>query len=397
MVAEPTKDSRMQRTDYPASGAWNASQPVGRRQFLSLGERAIALDVGVTLREVEIAYETWGTLNAECSNAILICHAWTGDSHVAGAADVGHPTPGWWEGLVGPGLAIDTNEWFVVCSNVLGGCQGTTGPASLHPDDGLPYGSRFPVITIRDMVRAQLRLADHLGVRRWHSVIGGSMGGMQALEWAITYPDRVASLAVIGTCTQSTAQQIAWGAIGRRAIRLDTKWRGGDYYDAPIGDGPWEGLAIARMVAQVTFRSDNVFTDRFGRDLADMDAENNGIGLWDKFEVERYLDHHGDRLIRRFDANSYLLIGKAMDLHDVARGRGGLDKAMARITVPTLAMGISSDILYPVYQQRQICDMVLRNGVSAQYVEISSPHGHDAFLIDLPQVGAPLTKLLTSL
>ncbi|MGA1358296.1 MAG: homoserine O-acetyltransferase MetX, partial [Ilumatobacteraceae bacterium] len=324
----------MQRTDYPASGAWTAMQPVGRRQFLSLGDRAIALDVGVALRDVVVAYETWGTLNADRSNAILICHAWTGDSHVAGAAEEGHPTPGWWEGLVGPGLAIDTNEWFVVCSNVLGGCQGTTGPASPHPDDGVPYGSRFPVITVRDMVRAQVRLADHLNVQRWHSVIGGSMGGMQALEWAITYPGRVASLAVVGTCVQSTAQQIAWGAIGRRAIRLDPKWRGGDYYDAAIGDGPWQGLAIARMVAQVTFRSDNVFTDRFGRDLADMDAENNGIGLWDKFEVERYLDHHGDRLIRRFDANSYLLIGKAMDLHDVARGRGGLDKAMARITAP---------------------------------------------------------------
>ncbi|MGA1426425.1 MAG: homoserine O-acetyltransferase MetX [Ilumatobacteraceae bacterium] len=397
MVARPTKEQHMQRTDYPASGAWTAMQPVGRRQFLSLGDRAIALDVGVALRDVVVAYETWGKLNADRSNAILICHAWTGDSHVAGAAEEGHPTPGWWEGLVGPGLAIDTNEWFVVCSNVLGGCQGTTGPASPHPDDGVPYGSRFPVITVRDMVRAQVRLADHLNVQRWHSVIGGSMGGMQALEWAITYPGRVASLAVVGTCVQSTAQQIAWGAIGRRAIRLDPKWRGGDYYDAAIGDGPWQGLAIARMVAQVTFRSDNVFTDRFGRDLADMDAENNGIGLWDKFEVERYLDHHGDRLIRRFDANSYLLIGKAMDLHDVARGRGGLDKAMARITAPTLALGISSDILYPAYQQRQICDLVSRNGVRAKYAEITSPHGHDAFLIDLAAVGAPIRELLTSL
>ncbi|MGA0076213.1 MAG: homoserine O-acetyltransferase MetX [Ilumatobacteraceae bacterium] len=396
-MARPTKEQHMQRTDYPASGAWTAMQPVGRRQFLSLGDRAIALDVGVALRDVVVAYETWGKLNADRSNAILICHAWTGDSHVAGAAEEGHPTPGWWEGLVGPGLAIDTNEWFVVCSNVLGGCQGTTGPASPHPDDGVPYGSRFPVITVRDMVRAQVRLADHLNVQRWHSVIGGSMGGMQALEWAITYPGRVASLAVVGTCVQSTAQQIAWGAIGRRAIRLDPKWRGGDYYDAAIGDGPWQGLAIARMVAQVTFRSDNVFTDRFGRDLADMDAENNGIGLWDKFEVERYLDHHGDRLIRRFDANSYLLIGKAMDLHDVARGRGGLDKAMARITAPTLALGISSDILYPAYQQRQICELVSRNGVRANYAEITSPHGHDAFLIDLAAVGAPIRELLTSL
>ena len=384
----------MQRTDYLATGAWSPGQDAGRRQFVSFGERAIALDVGATLRDVTVAYETWGVLNSARSNAILVCHAWTGDSHVAGAAGDGHPTPGWWEGIIGPGLAIDTNEWFVVCSNVLGGCQGTTGPSSLHPDDGAPYGSRFPVITIRDMVRAQVRLADHLGVARWHAVIGGSMGGMQALEWAITFPDRVGSLVAIGTCAQSTAQQIAWGAIGRRAIRLDPQWRGGDYYQAPVGEGPWQGLAIARMVAQVTFRSDNVFTDRFGRDLADMDAENNGISLWDKFEVERYLDHHGDRLIRRFDTNSYLLIGKAMDLHDVARGRGGLAKAMSRVTAPTLAMGISSDILYPTYQQRQIRDLVAINGVAAEYVEIDSPHGHDAFLIDLQQVGEPITRWL---
>jgi len=384
----------MQRTDYPATGAWHIGLPAGRRQFVQLGERAVALDAGATLRDVTIAYETWGTLNSDASNAVLICHAWTGDSHVAGAAGEGHPTPGWWEGIVGPGLAIDTNEWFVVCSNVLGGCQGTTGPASPHPDDVAPYGSRFPVITVRDMVRAQLRLADVLGVQRWHAVVGGSMGGMQALEWAITYPARVGRLVAIGTCLQSTAQQIAWGAIGRRAIRMDPKWRGGDYYDAAVGDGPWQGLAIARMVAQVTFRSDNVFTDRFGRDLADADAENSGIGLWDKFEVERYLDHHGDRLIRRFDTNSYLLIGKAMDLHDVARGRGGLAQAMRRVTARTLAIGISSDILYPTYQQRQIRDLITSNGVAAEYVEVESPHGHDAFLIDTAQVGEPLQRFL---
>jgi homoserine O-acetyltransferase len=384
----------MQRTDYPATGAWNAAHPAGRRRFLALGARPVALDVGVTLRDVVVAYETWGTLNSDASNAVLVCHAWTGDSHVAGPAGEGHPTPGWWEGIVGAGLAIDTDEFYVVCANVLGGCQGSTGPASAHPDDGRAYGSRFPVITIRDMVRAQLRLADSLGIRRWHAVVGGSMGGMQALEWAITYPERVASLIAIGTCTQSTAQQIAWGAIGRRAIRLDPRWREGDYYDAETGDGPWQGLAIARMVAQVTFRSDNVFTDRFGRDLADMDATNSGIGLWDKFEVERYLDHHGDRLIRRFDTNSYLLIGKAMDLHDVARGRGGLAPAMARITAPTLAIGISSDILYPTYQQRQIRDFVAANGVRSEYFEIDSPHGHDAFLIDLQQVGAPIAGWL---
>lgn len=387
----------MQRTDYPATGAWSTLQPAGGRRFLSLGPREVALDCGATLREATIAYETWGTLNADASNAILVCHAWTGDSHVAGPAGEGHPTPGWWEGIVGPGLAIDTSHWFVVCSNVLGGCQGTTGPASPHPMDGKPYGSRFPVITIRDMVRAQHRLADVLGVRRWHSVIGGSMGGMQAIEWAITYPQQVGSLVAIATCMQSTAQQIAWGAIGRQAIRLDPAWRGGDYYDAAVGEGPWQGLAVARKVAQVTFRSDNVFTDRFGRDLADMDAANHGIGLWDAFEVERYLDHHADRLIRRFDTNSYLYISKAMDLHDVARGRGGLESATARIAAPTLAVGISSDILYPSYQQRQVRDLVARNGVRAEYTEIHSPHGHDAFLVDVPQMADALTVWLESI
>jgi homoserine O-acetyltransferase len=386
----------MQRTDYPATGAWSALQPAGGRRFLSLGSREVALDCGATLREATIAYETWGTPNADASNAILVCHAWTGDSHVAGPAGEGHPTPGWWEGIVGPGLAIDTSRWFVVCTNVLGGCQGTTGPASPHPLDGKPYGSRFPVITIRDMVRAQHRLADALGVRRWHSVIGGSMGGMQAVEWAITYPQRVGSLVAIATCMQSTAQQIAWGAIGRQAIRLDPAWRGGDYYEASVGEGPWQGLAVARKVAQVTFRSDNVFTDRFGRDLADMDAVNHGIGLWDAFEVERYLDHHADRLIRRFDANSYMYISKAMDLHDVARGRGGLESAAARITAPTLAVGISSDILYPSYQQRQVRDLVARNGVRAEYAEIVSPHGHDAFLVDVPQMADALAAWLES-
>jgi homoserine O-acetyltransferase len=306
----------------------------------------------------------------------------------------GHPSAGWWEGMVGPGCPIDTDRWFVVCPNILGGCQGSTGPASCDPGTHKPYGSRFPVVTIRDMVRVQARLADHLGIARWHSVIGGSLGGMQVLEWAITYPDRVRSIVPIATCIQASAQQIAWGAIGRRAIRLDPRWRGGDYYDAAPGDGPHEGLAVARMVAQVTFRSDNVFTDRFGRELADGASTRDGFELWQRFEVERYLDHHGDKLVRRFDANSYLVIGKAMDLHDVGRGRGGAEAAIARIKVPTLTMGIWSDILYPSYQQRQIRDLLARQGTPCEYVEVDSPHGHDAFLINLDQVGAPLTAFL---
>ena len=385
----------MTRHDYLATGAWHAGLPSGTRKFLHFpAERPIALDNSKTLQDVTVAYETWGELNKDKSNAILLCHAWTGDSHAAGSAEEGTPTPGWWEGLVGPNCAIDTNKWFVVCTNSLGGCQGTTGPASNHPQDGKPYGSRFPVITVRDMVRAQVRVSDMLGVDVWHSVIGGSMGGMQVLEWAITFPHRLRTAIPIATCLQATAQQIAWGAIGRRAIRLDPKWQGGDYYDAAIGEGPWQGLAIARMIAQVTFRSDNVFTDRFGRELADMDADYNGLGLWDKFEVENYLDHHGDKLIRRFDANSYLIIGKAMDLHDVARGRGELRSAVARISAPVLSVGISSDILYPTYQQKQIRDMINEVGGSCEYVEIESPHGHDAFLINLDQVGKPVAEFL---
>ena len=383
------------RSDYPATGAWYNGAAFGTRKFLEFpNDRPVALDSGKTLQQVTIAYETWGQLNSDKSNAILLCHAWTGDSHAAGSAQDGQPTPGWWDGLVGSGCAIDTDKYFVVCTNSLGGCQGSTGPASLHPLDGKPYGSRFPVITVRDMVRAQVRVSDLLGIDVWHSVIGGSMGGMQVLEWGITFPHRVRTLVPIATCLQATAQQIAWGAIGRRSIRLDPKWRGGDYYDAAVGDGPWQGLAIARMVAQVTFRSDNVFTDRFGRELADTNADYNGLGLWDKFEVENYLDHHGDKLIRRFDTNSYLIIGKAMDLHDVARGRGSLQTAASRITAPVLSMGISSDILYPTYQQKQIREIISESGGSCEYVEIDSPHGHDAFLINLDQVGKPLVEFL---
>jgi homoserine O-acetyltransferase len=217
---------------------------------------------------------------------------------------------------------------------------------------------------------------------------------MQALEWAITYPHRVGSLVAIATCAQATAQQIAWGAVGRRSIRLDPRWRDGDYYDAEPGDGPHEGLATARMLAQITFRTDDVFTDRFGRQLAQIDRRQDTADLWQRFEVERYLDHHGDKLVRRFDANSYLIIGKAMDLHDVGRNRGGLEAAMRRVASPTLSIGVSSDMLYPTYQQRQIHELVAANGVPSAYVEIDSPHGHDGFLIETDLVGRSIARFL---
>jgi homoserine O-acetyltransferase len=380
---------------HPVTGAWMPGDPLGdRRLYTFATDRRFALDSGATMSDVTIAYETWGTLDADGANAVLLCHAWTGDSHAAGGISHGHREMGWWSAMVGPGLPIDTNRYYVVCANVLGGCQGSTGPASPHPDDGRPYGSRFPVVTIRDMVRSQMRLAEHLGVVQWMSVIGGSMGGMQALEWAVMYPRRVRSLVPIATCMQATAQQIAWGGIGRQAIRLDPKWRNGDYYDAEPGDGPAEGLSIARQIAQVTFRSDNVFTDRFGRDFSGRAEAGDILGMWQQYEVERYLEHHGTKIVRRFDANSYLAIGKAMDLHDVARGRGSLERAMSRVQIPTLTVGIWSDMLYPAYQQEQIQAAVAANGVRSEYVEIDSPHGHDAFLINGDQIADPLDRFL---
>lgn len=371
---------RAHASTLPATGAWRPGDAIGNRRFVSLTDRRpFALEGGGLLVDAQVAYETFGTLNDDASNAILVCHALTGDSHVAGVAGDGHPTPGWWSGLVRPGGAIDLDRWFVVCVNVLGGCQGSTGPASPHPDDGEPWGSRFPVVSIRDMVRSQAAVADELGIARWHAVIGGSMGGMQALEWGIMYPDRVGSLAVIASCEAASAQQIGWWSVGRRVIRLDPNWRDGDYYDAPAGLGPHEGLSVARMVSQITFRSDELFEGRFGRELVEsLDT----FQMWQRFQVERYLEYHGDKLVRRFDANAYLVLTKAMDLHDVARGRGGLDAALARIRAPLLTIGVSSDILYPPHQSERLARRSSELGVAAAYREIDSPHGHDAFLIE---------------
>ena len=386
-------DRRVHPSMLPASGAWRPGDPPGERRFLSIAaDHPFVLEGGGSLREITLAYETWGTLAGDGSNAILVCHALTGDSHAAGPAVEGHVTPGWWDGLIGPGRALDTDKYFVVCANVLGGCQGTTGPASPHPDDGAPYASRFPVVSIRDWVRTQAALADHLGIETWLCALGGSMGGMMVLEWAIMFPHRVRSVVPIATCVAATAQQIGWWSTGRRVLQLDPKFRGGDYYDAAPGDGPHEGLAMARMISQITFRSDDVFTDRFGREV--VEPLNGGFSLWQRFEVERYLEYHGDKLVRRFDANSYLLLTKAMDLHDLGRGRGGLVPALTRITVPVAAMGITSDILYPAYQSREIVEAVNAAGGDAEYIETDSPHGHDAFLLEFDQVGESLTKFL---
>jgi homoserine O-acetyltransferase/O-succinyltransferase len=383
---------RSHPTRLPVTGAWRPGDEVGHRQFLHLPEsRPFALEGGGVLRGVDLAYETWGQLDATASNAVLVCHALTGDSHVAGPSGHGHPVAGWWDDLVGPGKAVDTDRWFVVCVNVLGGCQGTTGPASIDPSTGRPYSNSFPVITIRDMVRSQVAVADHLGIGRWRAVIGGSMGGMQALEWAVMYPDRLASAAVLATSVAASAQQIAWSHVGRLAIAGDPRWRDGDYYDAEPGDGPHEGLSLARSIAQIHYRSERVFQERFDRRTVEPVDR---LSLWDRFQVESYLDYHGEKLVRRFDANTYLILNKAMDLHDLARKRGSASDAFDRIAAPVLTLSIDSDTLYPPYQQEHLRDELAARGVLFDHVGITSPHGHDGFLLEPGQVGPPLTALL---
>ncbi len=392
----PPSWTRAHASTLPASGAWRPSDPPGDRQFLrAFVDRPFVLEGGGQLQDVTVAFETWGTLTPGGDNAVLLCHALTGDAHAAGPAGPGQPTPGWWDELIGPGRLLDTDRWFVVCANVLGGCQGSTGPASPRPDRRGRYGSSFPVVTIRDTVRTQARLADTLGIARWAAVIGGSMGGMQVLEWGVMFPERVRALVPIATCPAATAQQIAYWSTGRRAIALDPGWRDGDYYDAPPGDGPHAGLALARSISQITFRTDEVFTTRFGR--AEVEPLSGRYDLWQRFQVERYLEYHGDKLVRRFDANSYLLLTKAMDLHDLGRGRGGLAAALARIQAPVHAIGISSDVLYPPYQSQELVDILAARGLPATYAEIDSPHGHDAFLLEEDQVADLLAPVLSAL
>ncbi len=371
----------------PVSGAWRDGDPHGSRQFAHvIDDRPFHLEGGGTLRDVTVAFETWGTLAPDASNAVLVCHALTGDAHAASRPDHPEAGEGWWDAVIGPGKALDSNRYFVVCANVLGGCQGTTGPASTDPRTGRPFGSTFPVVTIRDMVRTHAALADHLGIGRWVAVVGGSMGGMQALEFALMYPGRLGALVALATTTQASAQQVAWSMVGRRAIESDPGFAGGDYYERPAGSGPHRGLMLARQIAQIHYRSEEVFRERFGRQLLDPLDQHGTFRLDQRFDVEGYLDYHGEKLARRFDANTYLRLNKAMDLHDIARGRGGVDAALARVSVPTLVMSIRSDMLYPPYQQEDLRDRLRAAGVRTGFFEIDSPDGHDGFLLEAPQI-----------
>jgi homoserine O-acetyltransferase len=374
----------------PASGAWRIGDDPGNRQFVSIGD--VSLERGAPLPAVTIAYETWGELNSDRSNAILVLHALTGDSHVVGAAGPGHPTAGWWEGLVGPGKVLDPADWFIVAPNMLGGCQGTTGPASLHPD-GREWGPRFPYLTIRDQVAAQRLFSDTLGVERWAAVIGGSMGGMQALEWAITHPERVERVAVLAAPPISSADQIALNSVQNEAIRIDPAFAGGEYYDAPDGHGPHRGLALARRMALLNYRSPTELNDRFERSWQSGLSPLGGGGV---FAVESYLGFHGNKFTRRFDANSYLVLTDAMDSHDIGRDRGGVASALARATAKALVLGIDSDRLFPVAGQEIIARHLSGNIDGDVPVVLSSPFGHDAFLIEDAAVAQEFRRLLES-
>jgi len=340
---------------------------------------SIALEGGGTLAPVEVAYETYGELNHARSNAILITHAFTGDAHAAGVAhDSGKP--GWWDNMIGPGKAFDTDRYFVICSNVLGGCQGTTGPSSVNPATGRPYGLAFPVITIRDMVRLQKMLIDELGVGRLLCVAGGSMGGMQALEWAVSYPDAVRCVIPIATTWRHSAQQIAFNEVGRQSIMADPDWNQGEYYDTKP---PARGLAVARMVGHITYMSDESMREKFGRKLRE--KEKFGFDFGVDFEVESYLRYRGNQFVGRFDANSYLYITKAEDYFDLTNGTGRLADAFRPVDTRFLVISFTSDWLYPSYQAQEIVRVLRRMNGDVAYCDLQSNYGHDAFLVDVAE------------
>ena len=347
-------------------------------------------ELGGSLEEVKIAYETWGELDASGENAVLVVHALTGDSHCTGGPSEAYRRGGWWDEIVGPGRTVDTDESFVVCSNVLGGCSGSTGPASIDPETGRPYGTRFPLITIRDIVRAQKRLLDDLGARRLRAVIGGSIGGQQALEWAVEYPDFVEKVVPIAATGALGPQGIGMSEIGRRAIMADPDWQGGDYYGT--GRSPEIGLSIARMAGMMTYQSAVGQWERFGRNPASRPAIYEEFG--GRFEIESYLHYQGRDLAGRFDANSYLYLTKAMDIYDAGAGYASQEEAYSRIEAEMLFVGISSDWLFPASEVRETTGKVRKAGAEARYEEIESPSGHDAFLKDWDQLRAVVGPFL---
>jgi homoserine O-acetyltransferase len=352
----------------------------------------LVLDCGASLAPLEIAYQTYGTLNADRSNAILVCHALTGDQYVASA----HPItgrPGWWNTIVGPGRPVDTNRYFVICANVIGGCIGSTGPTSINPATGKPYGLSFPVITIGDMVNAQARLVEALGIEQLFCVIGGSMGGMQVLQWAYDYPDKVFCAVPIATAAWHSAQNIAFHEVGRQAIMADPDWCNGDYLAQD--KRPEKGLAVARMAAHITYLSESALHDKFGRNL--QDRQKVGFGFEADFQVESYLRYQGSTFVDRFDANSYLYLTRAMDYFDLAAEYGDvLAEAFRGTPTRFCVVSFTSDWLFPTSESRDIVQALNASAANVSFVEIESQKGHDAFLLDEPELFATLTGFLNA-
>jgi homoserine O-acetyltransferase/O-succinyltransferase len=375
-----TMVTQLDHTDVTSRGS-NLSNQVRQYTFDTL-----SLQRGGQFGPITVAYETWGKLNATGDNAVLITHALTGNSH---AHDAEHPDDtkiAWWNPLIGPGRFFDTSRYFVICSNILGGCYGTTGPSSIDHATGQPYGMRFPVITIHDMVETQRRLIEYLGVSRLHMVAGGSIGGQQALEWAIAYPDLVENVIVVAATAALTAQAIAFSEVQRQAILSDPRWLNGNYV---AGQGPEAGLAIARMLAMITYQSEEGMELRFARQTArtqHVTSPSGFIDLSERFDVEGYLYYQGQSLVRRFDANSYLHISRAMDLYDLSEGYPSLEDALSRLRSKALFIGIRSDFLFPAARVRWLADQARAAGSNAIYAELDSPHGHDAFLKEWKQM-----------
>lgn len=345
---------------------------------------SLATESGVTLSPVTVAYETYGRLNHAKSNAILICHAFTGDAHAASNAEPGI-TPGWWEKMIGPGRAFDTERFFVICSNILGGCGGTTGPSSINPATGDPYAMSFPAISMADIVHLQKRLIDHLGIMRLLAVAGGSMGGMQALQWSVMYPEAVAACIPIATTARHSAQQIAFNEVGRQAIMGDPEFHGGNYYG---GHPPAHGLAVARMVGHITYMSDESMKEKFGRRFREnSDSE---------FDVASYLKYRGNQFVDRFDANSYITITRALDYFDLSAGYPSLGAALERANCRFLVISFTSDWLYPTYQSRDIVSALRSRNREVAYCELTSRYGHDAFLVEVDEQAEVISGFLSS-
>ena len=351
---------------------------VQTRYFTFAQDEPMPLDSGESLGPITLAYETYGRLNEDRSNAILILHALSGDAHAAGYHSPDDRKPGWWDDTIGPGKAFDTDRYFIVCSNVIGGCAGSTGPSSIDPRTGKPYALNFPVVTIHDMVNAQRRLMEHLGIPRWLAVAGGSMGGMQALQWAVSYPDLVKSAIVLASTAVSSPQTIAFNEVGRQAIYADPNWNHGDYYG---GTPPKAGLAVARMIGHITYLSDKSMRQKFGRRL--QNRERYGYDFDTEFAVESYLRYKGNRFTERFDANSYLYITKALDYFDLSNGHRSLTDAFVGVEARFLVASFTSDWLYPSAESRKLVSALTANGLDVTYCDIESSWGHDAFLLEV--------------